>query len=60
MAAEEEELRKWRQTRAAYRMIFYAVALCALVFGWDHLPDALTGAVAEAWKSVKAAFNSTN
>lgn len=56
MAAEEEELRKWRQTRMAYQMIFYAVLICAVVFGWSYLPDSLTGPVAEAWQTLKSKF----
>lgn len=56
MAQEEEELRKWRQTRAAYKMIFYVALICGVVFGWDYLPDAFTGFVEQAWGKIKSSF----
>ena len=56
MAAEEEALRKRRQTQAALKMIFYVVAFCLLFFGWDYLPEGFTGWVEGMWKSVTDAF----
>lgn len=57
MAAEEEQLRKWRQTRAAYRMVFYVVMICAVVFGWKYLPASVTVPIEHGWKVMKASFS---
>lgn len=56
MAKDEEELRQWRQKKAAIKMISWVVVGCALFFGWEYLPEAFTGTV-EGWvQAVKAAF----
>lgn len=56
MAKEEEELRQWRQKRAAVKMITWVVVGCALFFGWDYFPPAFTDKVEALWKTVKSAF----
>ena len=57
MAAQDEAVRKRRQTQTAIKMAVYAVLICGLVFGWDYLPEALTDKVEALWQSMKKAMS---
>jgi hypothetical protein len=56
MAAQDEAIRKRRQTQTAIKTIVYIVLAGGLFFGWDSLPEAFTGQVESLWASVKGAF----
>jgi hypothetical protein len=56
LQAQEEAVRRRRQTRLAIKTIIYVVLAFGLFFGWEHLPEGLTGAVEEIWDQIVSKF----
>lgn len=57
LAMEEEFLMEdVEQTFSAYKILAFVALGCAIFFGWDYLPNVITGNVETLWGKIGSAF----